>query len=282
MQTEDEMIGQNVNIPAGEGTTMAGYLARPEEGSGAHSGIIVLHEVFGLTPEVKRVTSLVASAGYVGLAIDLYHRTHPQLNAPYTDEGNQLATQAASHVTASNLNADVRAAMAWLEAQPFVRRGRIATWGFGFGATGAFVTSGIAQLRGAICFYPAHIVTPMPSGGPPPIDFAGDVAVPLLLCFGDRDYYVSRYDMDRIGSALRSAHKQFHMQIYPNVGHSFFRHGRAEAVTEHHKYSDQAIAHSVADSWDLVRAFLRDVFNSARPLAGESGEIRTERTQVNR
>jgi carboxymethylenebutenolidase len=257
---------------------MPAYLARPEENSGAHPAVIVLQEVFGFTPEVRRITDLLASTGYVGLAIDFYHRSHPRLSEPYNEEGNKNAWAAAAQVTAQSLAQDVLASIQWLNQQSYVRAGNIATWGFGFGGTAAFITSSLRQLSGAICFYPTNIATPMPSGGEAPIEHAAEVEIPLLLLFGDKDYYISRYDMDRVHSALKAAGKDFRMQIYPNVGHSFFRHGRPEAIAETQRYSDEAIAQAVADSWDLVRKFLRDIFNRSQSRGVETGDIRTERT----
>jgi carboxymethylenebutenolidase len=272
------MISQDVRIPV-EGTQMPAYLARPEENSGPHPAVIVLQEVFGFTPEVRRVTELLPSIGYTGLAINFNHRTHPNLNEPYTEEGNTNAFAAASTVTAQNIISDVNAAIEWLNEQTFVKRGKIATWGFGFGATAAFISSGSSDLSGAICFYPANVATPLPSGGEAPIEHASDVAVPLLMVFGEKDYYVSRYDMDRINNALISAGKDFKLQVYPDVGHSFFRHGRPEAIAEQSRYSDEAVGQAVSDSWEMVRAFLRDVFNRPGPRAAVTGDIRTARTE---
>ena len=197
----------------------------------------------------------------------------------YTEEGNKRAYEAAASVTAGDLGDDVRAAMGWLNAQPFVKGGKIATWGFGFGATAAFVTSDISDLSGAILFYPTHLTSGMLGGAEAPIDRASEVNVPLLLIFGEQDYYVSRFEMDRVHQTLRSANKDVRVQIYPNVGHSFFRHGRPQAVAELQRYSDESVAQAVADSWDVVKAFLMDVFNRSQRRAAETGDIRTQRTQ---
>lgn len=272
------MISQDVVIPV-DGSNMPAYLARPQEGSGSHPAVIVLQEVFGFTPETKRVTELLASIGYVGLAINYYHRTNPQMVQPYSEEGVRQASQIAASVTAQNLIADVSGAIAWLNSQPFVKAGKIATWGFDFGANGAFVTSGLRELSGAIMFYPTQVMTAMSSGGEPPIDHAREVANPLLIVFGEQDYYVPRYDMDRMCQTIKDAKKDVRMQIYPGVGHSFFRHGRPQAILELQRYSDEAVAQAVADAWGMVKAFLTDVFNRPRSHAAETGDIRTERTQ---
>ncbi len=271
------MISQDISISV-DGSSMPGYLACPEEGSGQHPAVIVLQEVFGLTPETKRITDLLASIGYVGLAINYYHRIDPQMSEPYTDEGNKRSFEVAASVTAENLSADVRAAVEWLNGQPFVKRGKIATWGFGFGATAGFLTADLRELSGAILFYPGEL-TGMPGGGEPPLERAAQVNVPLLIIFGEQDYFVSRYDMDRIQQALDDANKDARMQIYPGVGHSFFRHGRPQAISELQRYSDESVAHAVADSWDLVKAFLIKIFNRSTQRAGEIGDIRTQRTQ---
>jgi carboxymethylenebutenolidase len=272
------MICQDITIPV-DGSQMDAHIARPEEGSGPHPAVIVLQEIFGFTAESKRITELLPSMGYVGLAINYYHRTNPNMTEPYTEEGDRRAFAAAARVTANQLMTDVAAAAAWLNQQPFVRDGKIATWGFGFGGTAAFVTSSLAELSGAICFYPMYVTTPMPSGGESPIEHVGDVAVPLLMIFGGQDYYVSRHDMDRTYEALKQSGKDFRMEIYPDVGHSFFRHGSPQAIAEVNRYSDEAVAQAVADSWNMVRAFLVEIFSRSRGRAAETGDIHMQHTQ---
>lgn len=271
------MISQDVIIPV-EGSSMPAFLARPEEGSGRHPAVIVLQEVFGFTPETRRATALLPSIGYVGLALNYYHRTNPQMTEPYTEEGFKNATAVAELLTRESIVADVRAAVDWLNAQPFVKTGKIAVWGFGFGADLAFLSACVEELSGAILFYPLHVSEALADTGSL-IDRAEDVNVPLLIIFGEKDYYVARHDMDRLAQALRAANKDSRVQIYPNVGHSFFRHGRPQAVMELQRYSDEAVAQTVADAWNLVRKFLIDIFSRSPRHAAETGDIRTERTR---
>lgn len=262
------MNSRDLAISVGN-SSMRAYLSQPQELSGPHPAVIVLHEVFGFNPEVRRVVDLLPSIGYAGLAIDLYHRSGPQQVYPYTEEGNRAAFGAAARLAPAEILENVRAAAEWLRVQPFVKDGKIALWGFGFGAGAALIASSLETVRGAVCFYPW------------PLFQIGEARAPLLLVFGEEDYYVSRHDMERIAAELRAAGKEARVQTYPQVGHSFFRHGRPEAIAEHRRYSDEAIATAVADSWNLVQAFLRDIFNR-QSRASESGDIHTPRTQATR
>jgi carboxymethylenebutenolidase len=50
----------------------AEYLARPASRA-PWPGVIVLHEIFGLTDEIRSLTDRVAAMGYLALAPDLYN-----------------------------------------------------------------------------------------------------------------------------------------------------------------------------------------------------------------
>jgi carboxymethylenebutenolidase len=49
------------------------FLARPR-GSGSRPGLVVIHEIMGLTEHIKDVANRFASQGYVALAPDLFSR----------------------------------------------------------------------------------------------------------------------------------------------------------------------------------------------------------------
>ena len=94
-----------------DGSHMPAYLARPDPASGPHPAVIVLQEIFGVNTEVRRIADLVASAGYVALAINYYHRTHPDLNEPYDPGGLERGFAAAGNVSKDTLRKDVAAAV---------------------------------------------------------------------------------------------------------------------------------------------------------------------------
>jgi carboxymethylenebutenolidase len=234
---------QELTIPV-DGSSMPCYLARPD-GNAPAPAVIVLQEIFGVNAEVKRIADLFANAGYVALAINYYHRTHPNLNEPYTQEGLQAGFAAAGAVSRATLRADVAAAIAYLNTQPFVKSGKIATVGFCFGGSTAFVTATLPGLKAAIPFYGGSIAAPFPNGEPAGIADAADVKVPMLLFFGGKDEYITPDHVKAIDDALKAAGKDYEIVTYPNVGHAFFRESSA-ALNEH----------EVADAWARVKAFL--------------------------
>jgi carboxymethylenebutenolidase len=230
-----------------DGNAMPSYLAQPD-GDGTWPAVIVLQEIFGVNTEVKRIADLLASTGYVALAINYYHRTHPDLNEPYTEAGLQAGFAAAANVTRATMKADLGAAIDYLNAQDFVRFGHIVTWGFCFGGSVAFESATLRGLSGAVSFYGGMIAAPFPSGEPEALADVDEVSCPMLLVFGGKDDYITAAMVERIEAALTAAHKRFQVQVYPNVGHAFFR--DSSAVMDE--------SGEVADAWELVQAFLKD------------------------
>ncbi len=233
------------------GTAMPVYLARPD-GDEPKGAVIVLQEIFGVNTEVKRITDLVAAAGYVGIAPNYYYRTHPDLNVPYTNEGLAKGFEAAGQVTLDNLKTDLQAVMDYLNSQAYVKTNHIATWGFCFGGTVAFISSMMPGLSAAVSFYGGHIAQALPNSDFVPADHAAEVRAPLLLVFGGKDAYIPQEAVDKIESSLKAAGKRFEVQVYPDQDHAFFR-DSSEAMTGD---SGDALSRDVSDAWECVQAFL--------------------------
>ena len=226
-------------------TRCRAFIARPD-GEEPRAAVIVLQEIFGVNKEVRRIAEMFATAGYVALAINYYHRTHPDLNEPYTQEGLQAGfAAAAGAVDRKTLRADVTAAIDYLDAQPFVKAGKIATVGFCFGGTVAFLSATLPGLAAAIPFYGGHIAADLPSGEPPALADVRDIRVPLLLFFGGKDEFITHDAIATIERGLTDAGKEHEIVSYPNVGHAFFREGSATIG-----------GHEVDDAWEKVQLFL--------------------------
>jgi len=224
---------------------MPAYLARPNEG-GRRAAIVVLEGLYGFDDEVRRVTDLVASVGYVGLAINYFYRLDPHFSEPYTPAGQACGILATQSIRVAELRSDLEATRDWLGAQEFVDRERIAAWGFGFGGAAAFTAACIPGYQVVAAFYPQSIGKTMPSGDPAPIDSARSLRAPMLLFFGARDELIERREIAELRRKLSDASKSCDVQLYETVGHSFFRDYRA---SQH--------ASESADAWERVQAFFK-------------------------
>src|ERR1700692_3948092 len=63
-------IIENVTFASGS-KQLEGFFARPE-GEGPFPGLVIIHEVFGLTENTKYWARRFAEAGYAALAVDLF------------------------------------------------------------------------------------------------------------------------------------------------------------------------------------------------------------------
>lgn len=242
------MATQSFTIDVG-GSAMPVYLARPDDGA-PHPAVIVLQEIFGVNTEIRRITDLVASAGYVGLAINYYHRTHPDLDEPYTPEGLQHGFAAAGKLTRAGLRADIEASIRWLDGQSFVRKGKIGTWGFCMGGSVAYYSATIPGVAAAVSFYGGSIAAPFPSGEPEMLVETPKVAAPIFLAFGGKDPYIPADAVERIRTELTKQGKPFELHVYPDEEHGFFRHSTGDM-------DGDTKGRDVKDAWAKVQAFLK-------------------------
>ncbi len=117
-------MGQRVTLPA-DGHQVAGYLARPA-GSGKAPGVVVIQEYWGLIPQIEATCDRLAQAGFVALAPDLYQGQ----TAKAPDEAGKLMMA----MNMATTERDLRGAVTYLLAQPFVSGAKVGTVGFCMGA----------------------------------------------------------------------------------------------------------------------------------------------------
>src|SRR5260370_39473594 len=72
------MTTTDITFPERGGRPMRAAYAAPS-GPQKHPGVIVIHEIFGLNDDIRRITGMVANLGYAALAPDLYDRDGARL-----------------------------------------------------------------------------------------------------------------------------------------------------------------------------------------------------------
>jgi carboxymethylenebutenolidase len=223
-----------------DGTAMRAYVARPQD-TNPHNGLLVYQEAFGVNGHIRDVTERFARQGYLAISPELFHRTAPGFEGAYNNfESAMPHVRALTH---ENLEADVRAAYQWLQAEPGTQGRQIACVGFCMGGRVAFLTNAVLAVSASISFYGGGIA-PNPFS-PGLLDRAGDLHAPQMLFWGGLDKHLGPEQTRAVTESLRAAGKPFVHVEFSDADHGFFCDARPS-------YNPNA----ARQAWALALAFL--------------------------
>jgi carboxymethylenebutenolidase len=179
------------------------YVAEPGS-PGAWPGVVVIHEAFGLTEDIRSIADRLARAGYLALAPDFL-----AWGSRFTCLRSAFAQLRSGHGRTFDELAEARR---WLAGQPGCT-GRVGVIGFCLGGGFALLSAGSGFDVAAVNY------------GQVPADaeraLAG--ACPLVASFGARDRSLRGGD-ERLRSALAALGVEHDVRTYPDAGHSFMNH----------------------------------------------------------
>jgi carboxymethylenebutenolidase len=225
----------------GAGQTMEGYLTQPVA-TGRYPAVVVIQEIWGVNSHIQSVTDRLPSQGYVGLAPALFHREGRMALGLYEEMESALARL--GRCTDANIIADVKAAVAYLQAQPFVDPQRIGIVGFCFGGRVSYQSAcNVPDLKSAVVYYGGRILQPLGGPGPAPVEQTANITAPVLGLFGEEDSNPSPADVATIEAALKTHGKTYEVHMYPGCGHGFHCDGRA---SYRHEAAKDAWAKTIA------------------------------------
>ena len=181
--------------------TLFGEIAHPTA-AGTHAGVLVIHEIFGLTEHIRDVVRRVAKAGYVALAVDLASRAGGTASA-----GN--VSGALTQGPVSDRVSDLDGGLAYLEKQTDYG-GKLGVVGFCFG--GGMTLSYAAAQPKVLAAVPYYGPTPQPAS------VMGATHAAILAHYGANDTRVNA-GIGELEAAL--AGKTFEKRIYDGAGHAF-------------------------------------------------------------
>ncbi len=200
------MSGEMIEFPV-NGTSAAGYLAVPQEGSGP--GVLVVQEWWGLVPQIKAVCDRLAAEGFTALAPDLYHgdiAEHTEM-----DKANELM----STLPPDRAARDMAGAIDHLLGHDSCSSSTVGVVGF---CMGGMLTLVIAAQEGdrvsaAAPFYGA----PLGGGGP---DWSG-LTARVEGHFAADDGFFPPDAVLALQDQLRDMGKDVTFHVYEGTGHGF-------------------------------------------------------------
>jgi carboxymethylenebutenolidase len=231
----------DLTFPSSTGKPMRGALALP--GSAApRPAVLVIHEIFGLNDDIRRIASRFADLGYVALAPDLYDADGPRafcvaqtLLAGLRGDGRPFA--------------DLDAARAFLATRPEVDATRTGVVGFCMGGGFALLYATRAPLKVSGAFY----------GDVPKTADGLRGICPVLGGFGARDRIFAPQG-ERLERLLTELGVPHDVKIYEHAGHSYMSHhdgimGTIGSFLPMKAGFDPA---AEADTWRRIELFYRE------------------------
>ena len=186
--------------------TITAYLAYPERRDPA-PGVIVIHEIFGLSDFIRETTERLARDGFVAVAPDLLSRSGGTPVAG--DNARRLITS----LPEDQVMRDLDAAFAHLRSLKSVRSDRIGVIGFCWGGGQSFRYGAHNPDLGAfvVCYGPT-----------PAAQEIARIRARGLGVYAENDARINS-SLPALDSVLRATGKQFRYRIYPQTGHGFIR-----------------------------------------------------------
>ena len=195
------IAGADVTFPGAVGPLL-GYLARPSVAGAAKSraGIIVIHEIFGLTDHIRDVTRRLAKAGFVALSVDLASRAGGTAKGGVSGALGQLAP--------GDALVDLRSAATYLATQPDYS-GKLGVTGFCYGGGMTLrAAANVTNVTAAVAYYGTT---------PEPADQMGNATGALLVHYAANDARVNG-TMQALKDNVRT---KFETRIHEGAGHGF-------------------------------------------------------------
>lgn len=178
------------------------YIARPQTPP-PWPGVLVIHEIFGLNDDIRRIADRFAQNGYLAWAPDILSGAKPMCMFRAIRDLGQGGGKTLERA---------QAALQGLRESPELAAGRVGVAGFCMG-------SGYALLLGS-----EGLVNAVADNyGQVPPDPLIEKLCPVVASYGAKDTTL-RKAPPRLEAGLKNAGIPYDLKVYPEAGHSFMNH----------------------------------------------------------
>lgn len=231
------MTGQRIKIPASDGSGDFGAYLAPLPAKPS-PGIVMLHEILGITDWIAEVSDLFAGRGYCVIAPDMFWRLEPGFVADFRiPEQRDKGFRFRGEIDHNKAVEDIAAAIENLKMRPECN-GKVAVAGYCMGGTLTYLSATRLNPDAAIVYYGTEVHRFLEEGR--------DISCPAIFHAGDHDHHVPLALLNKIRGALEDLPGvTFH--IY-NAGHAFANSHKPEEAG----YSPGLTEAAHARSFDLL------------------------------
>jgi carboxymethylenebutenolidase len=225
-----------VDVPIEGGKTVRAYVVYPEVKDKAPV-VIVIHEIYGLTPWIKSVTDQLAADGFVAIAPDFLTGRGPDGGGTDSFKSRDEVTQAVRAITPEDADRVLNGTKEYATKLP-AATAKFGVVGYCWGGMQAFrYATTQPDLGAAVVYY-----------GTSPKDGYDNIKAPILGLYGEDDARVNATIPDA-EAKMKSLNKTYTTHTYPAAGHGFLR-SQSARDGANKKASEQA--------WPTTIEFLRN------------------------
>jgi carboxymethylenebutenolidase len=224
--------GEYASVDVG-GTPVKVWVVYPERKDKA-PGVIVIHEIFGLTDWVRGVADQLAAEGFIAVAPDLVSGKGPKGGGTDAFASRDDVVKTVSGLPRAEVDARLNAVRAYALGLP-AANGKLATIGFCWGGTSSFAYAAAQPaLDAAVVYY-----------GTAPPDLS-TVKAPVLALYGGNDARVNA-TIESTAAKMKELGKSYEPHVFFGAGHGFLR-----------AQGEPANAEAAEKAWPKTLQFLRE------------------------
>ena len=160
-----------IELTASDGASFSAYRAEPAETP--KGAVVVLQDIFGVTPEIRKVADAFAAKGYVAIAPSLFDRVRPGVSLGHDEAGKAEGAAISAQVGQEQAISDIQTTVDAVKDA-----GKVAIVGYCWGGDLAYTAANkVSSIACVIGYDGRETVT----------DYREKRKVPTLLHFGDSD-----------------------------------------------------------------------------------------------
>ncbi|AHE99590.1 dienelactone hydrolase family protein [Thioalkalivibrio paradoxus] len=227
------------------GIELTGYLAHDASREGPRPGVIVVHEWWGHDAHARRRAEMLAEAGYVGFALDMYGSGKL---AEHPNEAREFATAVRSN--RDTMLGRFQAAEALLREHELTAEQPLAASGYCFGGSVVLEAARSGADLAMVASFHGALATEHPAG-------PDRVKADILVFNGADDPLVPAEQIAAFRDEMAAAGVDYTFVDFSGATHSFTNPG-ADAIAEEFGMPVGYNARADRDSWNWLLAYLND------------------------
>lgn len=207
------------------------------QANGVYPGLVLLHDWWGLTGQMKDVGARLACEGYVVIIPNLYGRLGGMVTA-----NDEVAATLMSRLNDEHVITDINSCCEYLNTRDFAKRNVHGVVGYGMGGSYAMrFACHRKRLRAAVSYY-GNMARPR--------ELMKDCFAPVLCHRAGLDTWATAEDAEQLKAAAQEYGKRVEMYDYPEAARAFTNEMRPDV------YRPDA----TALAWERTATFLKACF----------------------